>query len=85
MTEKLIIQQIITDWKTQELASDKKMFLSKVKASVETKNGEELMVGVKAISELTIDLRDELKNNSINTNPIEVFPNDEQEAKLISE
>ncbi|HFA52032.1 MAG TPA: hypothetical protein ENJ95_23700 [Bacteroidetes bacterium] len=83
MSEKTIIRKIIADWKQQDSEADKNVFLEKVKTEINAKNGAEIMGGVKAISELVHDLHDEVMQPAPAAKPIEVFPNDAEEAHLI--
>jgi hypothetical protein len=83
MTEKAKINQIVADWKKLETAKEKEAFLKKVKAGVAAKSASELAQGVKAIGEVVHDLHGEVMQSSLETAAIEVFPADDEEARLV--
>ena len=83
MTEKDKMQQIISNWKQLKTDDDKKAFLEKVKAAVDAKSSDELIAGVKAIGEMAHDLHGEVLQSSGMATPINIFPSDASEARLI--
>jgi hypothetical protein len=85
MTEKVKIQKIIADWKGIESEADKKVFLEKIRQTVDEKTGAELLSGIKAIGEFVHDLHAQVVQPTAATAPIEVFPADAEEAKLIED
>lgn len=85
MTEKASMQNIIATWKKLEVEADKKAFLEQIKQEVDAKSGEQLLSGVKAIGELVSDLHAEVIQPNATTAPIEVYPADAEEAKLIED
>lgn len=83
MTEKTKMQQIIADWKKLETENQKEVFLKKVQIEIGNKNGDELLAGIKSISELVRNLHEVVIPPTPETRPIEIYPANAEEARLI--